>query len=307
MLAVATLLLSGARSVGATVSSVNFAGAFYKGYDLFHGKSVVAYKVGSNVTVAISVYNDYYYSYTTINISAVKILFDWGTNYTSNEASMDNRFQLERYQTHVFLITLELPTDVSNMATHSYMVYVEHVNRLNGSVSVVNTWTYSGSDFAVYSSDQSDAQDLYAELVTIGVLPSMSYYYYYYLPPIVNFPYIPFVSSEARMLWSQARDEGNFGSTDYARGNFTGAKSHYQTALSMVNESFAAESETGSNYEDSFASLMGGIGNAFNRSGDSVLILAVGISIGATLFGIGVLVYGLAKLKTARTPQSPAK
>jgi len=59
VLAVATLLLSGARSVSASVSSVNFIGAFYKGNDSFYGKSVVAYKTGSNVTVAVSAYNDY--------------------------------------------------------------------------------------------------------------------------------------------------------------------------------------------------------------------------------------------------------
>ena len=144
------------------------------------------------------------------------------------------------------------------------------------------------------------------ELTTLGVLLPTGYYYTY-LPPIVNFPYMPFVSSEARMLWSQARTEGTVGSTDYARGDFAGAKSHYQAALDKIDQSFAAESETGKNYENSFAGFMSGVGNAFNRSGDSVLVLAVGVGIGAVLLGIGVLVYGLAKLRTPRTPQSPTK
>jgi hypothetical protein len=51
------------------------------------------------------------------------------------------------------MITLELPTDVSNMGTHSYTVYVEHVDGMNGTVPIIGTWTYQGSDFAVYSGD----------------------------------------------------------------------------------------------------------------------------------------------------------
>jgi phage shock protein PspC (stress-responsive transcriptional regulator) len=301
--AVATLLLSGTRSVEASVSSVNFMGAFYKGNDSFYGSSVIAYKAGSNVTVAVSAYNDYYYGYATTNITAVKIWFDWGVNYTSSEVSMNKRYSLVQYQSHVFLITLQLPTNVSNMVTHSYTVFVEHVYGLNGSVGVFNTWTYSGRDFAVYSSDQSDAQDLYVQLTTLGVLPPTGYSYYW--PPVANFPYMPFVSSEARMLWSQARNEGTAGSASYARGDFAGAKSNYQTALGMIDQSFAAESETGKDYEGGFAGLMRGVGNAFNRSGDSVLILAIGIGVGAALFGVGILVYGLAKLRMARTPKSP--
>ena len=76
VLAVAALLLSGTRLVSASVSSVNFIGAFYKGNDSFYGRSVVAYKTGANVTVAVSAYNDYYYGYIAANVSAVKIWFD---------------------------------------------------------------------------------------------------------------------------------------------------------------------------------------------------------------------------------------
>jgi len=298
------LFFSATHFAQADISQVNFLGALYKGTDPFYGQTVVAYKTGANVTVAISTYNSDF-NFGAVNITAVKMWFDWGANYTSNEVNIDNIFQLERYESHVFMITFVLPTNISNIVTHSYTAYVEYAFGEN--VSISDVWTRQGSDFAVYSGDQADAQDLYAELATFGVLQPLGYYYYYYTPPILNFPYLPFVSSEARMLWSQARNSGTVGTMYYTRGDFTSAKTYFQEALDMVNQSFVAESGTGKSYEDGFASLMGGIGNAFNRSGDSILIAAAGIGLGAALFGVGVLIYGFAKLRTARPSQTSAK
>lgn len=305
--AVVMLLLCAVRLVNADVSSVNFIGSSYKGSDPFYGASVSAYTLGANVTVAISVYNSYYvYGSSTVNVSAVKIWFDWGANYTSIDVSVDDPFPIPAYQSHVFSITFALPTSVSNLVLHSYMVYVEHVDRLTGSPKViVGTWTYSGSNFAVYSADQTDAQNMYSDLLNLGVIQYRDSYYY--VPPIENFPYLPIFSSEARMLWTKARDEGNTGSTLYMRGDFAGAKFRFQTALDLVNQSLTAESEKGKEYEDNFVDLMSGIGHAFNGVGDSVLILCIGIGIGAIMLGIGVLIYGVAKLRTNRTQPPTAK
>jgi len=305
--AVVMFLFCAVRSVSADVSSVNFIGAVYKGSDPFYGNSITAYTLGTNVTVAVSVYNNYYtYESSTVNVSAVIIWFDWGTNYTSTDVSLDNPFPIPPYQSYVFSLKFRLPSDASNLVLHSYMVYVEHVDRLTGSPkTIVGTWTYPGSGFAVYAADQADAQNSYSELLNLGVLQYRDSYYY--VPPIANFPYMPIFSSEARMLWTKARDEGYTGLTLYMRGDFGGAKSQFQTALDDVNQSLTAESEKGKEYEANFVDLMAGIGHAFNGVGDSVLILSIGIGIGAIMLGVGVLIYGVAKLRTNRTQPPTAK
>src|SRR3989304_4042894 len=68
----------------------------YRGYDsTFYQTYIVAYKTGATASLQIPVYSDTYvghpyHSYRPTNVSAVKIGFDWGTNYTSTEVSMDN-------------------------------------------------------------------------------------------------------------------------------------------------------------------------------------------------------------------------
>lgn len=301
----AVLILScGIQAVRAEIGSVNFVGPYYHGYDPFYGIDVVAYKANANVTVAVSVYNNFYYS-QTVNISSVKIWFDWGTNYTSSEVSDASRFKLIQYQSQVFQIKLTLPSDVSNQVTHNYKVYAEYWGPSygNSSIGVLNTWIYQGSNFVVYSGDQAIAQDLYLELATVGLVQTGSYYYYY--PSILNFPYIPFVSSNARMLWSQARNTATAGYLSYARGNFSDAKSSYLAALDLVNQSFDAESGVGANYEGSFINFTNGAANAMNGMGSSTLILAWGLGVGAVLFGLGILVYGIGRLRTGKQNPPP--
>jgi len=300
---IATLLLLHACSqVNAYVSSVNFIGPLYRGYDAFYGDSVVAYEAGSNATLAVAVYNDYYYY--LVNISAVIAGFDWGINYTSTEATEDTPIQIQPYQTRVFTITFPIPTNVSNLVRHSCTIYVEHVDRLTGTPkNIVGTWTYTRSDFAVYSIDQADAQNLYQQLISIGVVTYYGpYYYYYYLPPIANFPYLPIVSSEARMLWTQARTEASTGSMFYAQGDFASAKTYYQTACNMANQSLTIEAEKGILLEESIAKLADSISQASTTQSQASLILSIGVSIGVIMVGIGAILYGLAKRKIAQMP-----
>lgn len=315
--------------VNAYVSSVNFVGAFYRGSDTFYAASVVAYKAGANVTLAVNVVNDYYnYSlsppYSPVNISAVIVGFDWGRNYTSTEASESNPVQMQPWQSRVFTITLNLPTNVTNLVTHRYTIYVEHIDRLTGTLKrIVGTWTWTGSDFAVYSAEQADAQDLYQQLVNIGLVTPT--YYYYYTPPIMDFPYLPIVSSEARMLWTKARTDASVGSTYYARGDFANAKARYQTAYNMANQSLAIEATKSTSLEDAFRNLISSTSQAMNTTAESsetfsdalmkmaessatqaqaFLILSVGLSIGVIMVGLGALLYGLAKRKIAQTAAS---
>lgn len=279
--------------VNAYVSYVNFIGPLYKGYDAFYGGDyIVAYEVGSDAALAVAVYNEHY-DYP-VNISAVKVRFDWGIDYTSTEATEDSPIQIEPYQTRVFTITFSIPTNVSNLVRHPGTIYVEHVDRLTGTPkNIVGTWTYTISNFVAYSTDQADAQNLYQQLMNIGVLT---------YSPSANFPYLPIISSEARMLWTQARTEANTGSILYTQGDFTNAKTYYQTAYNMANQSLTIEAEKGASLEDTITGLLDSLSQGSGMQSEAFLILSIGISIGVIMIGVGVVLYGLAKRKIARMP-----
>lgn len=325
ILAASLLLLCTLNVAKADVWSPTFVGAVYRSYDAFYGDTVVAYELGSSVALTVPVYNTFYnYNYWPINVSTVKIWFDWGVNYTSLDVDENHTVQIQPWQTSTFTISFTVPTDVTNLIKHTYTVYVEHIDRQEGTPkNIVGTWTYTGSNFAVYSADQADAQNLYTQLLTMGVATQLGYYSYYTLPPIANFPYLPIVSSEARMLWTNARNEATSGAMSYMLGDFATAKSHYQSAYDMTNQSLTIEAQKGSNLEDKIDSFMGTTGEAINKTADSIssfadalqkmgdssaaqaqafLILSIGVAVGMVLVGLGALLYGLAKRKISQSP-----
>lgn len=273
----------------ATISSYNWIASIYRGYDEFYGSHVVAYEAGSNAILAVSVYSDYYvgypyYDYRPVNVSAVKVGFDWGRNYTSTEASEANPVQIEPYQSRVFTVDVNVPETIvaSNLVTHTYTIYVEHVNSTTGAKEIVDTWTESGyPNFAVYTEDQADAQESYQELDALR-----------YMTPL-------FITSEARIAWTQHQIEKSIGSTYYRRGDFTNAKTHYQTALDLVNQSFSAEATRGTGLEDALTNFMNKAGEASGTQSQAFMILSVGVSVGIILIGVGVIIYATAKRKMA--------
>lgn len=243
----------------------------------------------------MNVYNDWY-GYPNITVTAVKVWFDWNVNYTSTETP----YVMKLYESRNFMINFTVPsTDVaSNMMPHSYRIYVEFSYD-----NYTGYWSYSPWEyFAVYSTDQAEAQKLYQHLEAFR-----------YMPPV-------FLSSQARTLWFKAQIELRVGETDYRLGNFTGAKTHYQTAWNLYNQAIDTEAERGMALEDALANLMNSTAHASEAltnlkdpltevmnsmvetskmQAQAFLILSVGIFVGMILIGIGVVVYALAKRKIA--------
>lgn len=224
-----------------------------KGYDsLFYHEDIVGYEEGAEALVQVPVYSDYYvgypyYEYRPVNVSAVKVEFDWGINYTSNEVSTANPFQIMPYQRHIFTVNFTVPstTVASNFVAHTYKIYVEHVNATTGPKEIVDTWVVNWNwwwpayKFAVFSADQADAMDLYVEC--------QAYYSAY--------PSYYFSDIEARLLASQANVEGSLGGLYYMRGDFAGAKTQYQTALDLCSQAIAAEKAWGIPYQEAMLNV----------------------------------------------------
>ena len=216
LLAVALISNGIVTPTQAYIESYYWITPFYRGYDDFYGRSIVAYKTGSMAQLMIGVYNNWWYP--NITITAVKVWFDWNENYTSTEVP----YVLQYYEYHHFMINFTVPsTDVAwNLIPHQYRIYVEFTYDTSKGY-----WSYYPYEyFVVYSIDQADAMETYMELVA-----KLSYVPYFY-------------SYEARMLLSRAQTERSIGYQYYIRGEFATARDHWETGLSLFDSAFEKES-----------------------------------------------------------------
>jgi len=306
LLLVAVLLLSTLISM----SMINRVGAdsiqwwSWRGYvyfddDSFYGKRVVAFKESSTATLFISVRNDYRTPPPTqverqINISAVKVGFDWNINYTSAQVSLANPVTMQPDEVRVFTVVFTVPnaTVASNLYLHDYKIFVEHVNSTTGAKKIVETWIeYSFTEnyyFAVYSDDQAEARG------TERVISKM-----FQTHPVFN-------STGAKVLWDKAQNESNTAGTLYSGGDFAGAKTHYNNALTYINQAFTAEDAKGTSLENAELQLLQAQANALNASANlsnGLSSMWVLIGVAAVLFAIGYVIRGFAAL---RKPVAPA-
>lgn len=269
-------------TVKGSINDYNWIGAILRNnYDYFYGTSVTAYEEGTVASLAVNVYNDYSMA-NQVNVSSVIVGFDWGTNYTSGECNIDNPCEIRLYESNIFSITFTVPSTsvASNLATHSYTIYVEHVNSTTGNKEIVDTWTQSGYRFAVFSPDQAAAYRFKKE---VEAYPS--------------YMYIPFFTAKARESITKSTVAESMGDNEYMAGNFDSAKSHYQNALDLMQQAWSNETEKWSTFEDAFAGLLRGGENLLMMQGYAWLFFGIGF----LLIGIGALVYLVRRPATPKT------
>jgi hypothetical protein len=309
----ASLCFSGTAQAQYISGTPTWVGTIIKNsYDYFYGTYVYAgYKTGSTALIAVSVYSDYYvgspyYTYRPINVSAVIVGFDWGVNYTSTDVSMTTPYQIPYSQTHTFQISFTVPdtTVATNLALHSYQIYVELANATAApNKKIYSAVEYSGTGFADYSADQGDSMNLARQWSAYGSLY--------------------FSTANASSLYKKAQIEEGLASNSYQSGSFTDSKTHYTNALSLVNQALTAEVNRLTSTEDLSnanakttadasmvtanaamvrANASATEADAAKTSADAALTNAYGwmaIGIGWILIGIGVIVYGLRRPKPA--------
>lgn len=277
-LVLATLIsMSMTCPVQAWMVSKNWINPVYRGYDYFLDATVVAYEEESTATLVVNVYNDLWETaYVT-----VRVKMDWeAKNWTSTE--MD--YEIPEDMSHVFQVNIDIPTTAtaSNLVRHSYTIYIDYEDDA-GILLDYDENTYS--DFAVYSTDQADAQALRKELEA---------WRYAYETPL-------FMPSEAKELWIKATVERNMANDAYEYGNFTDAKIHYGNALNFTKEALTSEVDKTSDFEDALLSLIDSAGTYLSMQGWGYIIAGVGFGIGFLLIGIGAVVY------LVRKSRPPAK
>jgi tetratricopeptide (TPR) repeat protein len=220
-LLIAALFLALVRTpVQASISDYQWIDPFYKEYDSFYGRYVTAYEELSTAQLLVRVYDDAYY-YSNINITAVKVYFDWDQNFTAT--GFPYRMRYNQYHNWVISFTVPATNVASNMYTHSFIVYVEY----NYSSSGSTYWSWSsGDNFAVYSMDQADAMGLSKEISAK----------LYYAPSYLS-------SDEATMMLNQARTDRNIGEMQYDQGDFALAKEYYGKAVTLFDQAYANETK----------------------------------------------------------------
>jgi len=194
--------------------------------------TLIAFTTGTDATLRVTVKNTLSPA-KPLNISAVKVLLDWGINYSSTEASQSSPHVIPKYNStlgiyyyYTFTIVFKVPatTVASNLFRHYWWVFVEEVNATTGPQAVTLHDSYSGSqDFTVYSADQATAQSTRIEYERL-VVTTTTYVY-----------------QEAKILLKNAGVHKQMADDCYKNGDFAGAKTQYLTALDMLNDAITSE------------------------------------------------------------------
>jgi hypothetical protein len=251
----------------------------------------VVYEHNSTVSLLVPVENDVHSN--GLNVSRVIINFDWGQNKTLDLST--NIAQIGEDETEVFKVTFTASATeaVTSEWAHDYKIYVEHVNATSGPTKIVGTWQrtraqLSAELFVVYPTDQADAWELKQMISRIQT----------------NRPFsnLDFNSTVAKLTVYKAENETSNGDALYQRGDFVGAKAHYNAALILYNVAYSAEETLGPKLDDLFtreieARISNYEASASLASSFSTTSILLGFAI--VLFGIG---YVIKQLGTLRKP-----
>jgi hypothetical protein len=278
------------RPGAANISTTKWLEPTFSGTDAFYGSpapTIMAYEEGSTAKLVVSVTAS---PYSWINVTWVRISFDWGKTYNSTEADgVKPSIEINATSSvYVFNIAFTAPstTVVSNLIRHSYTITVSF--EYSGGNS---EFTTSASDFVIYSTVQADAQTLNQQVDAYGTWS--------------------FSSSEAQVLWQRGKNAATSGDAYYKNGDFTNAVTSYQSALNYYNQSFDAEktyqnavdtalTTAQSNYYNALANNASIQADASKTQADAALTSAYGwlsFGIGWILIGIGAIIYGVKKPK----------
>jgi hypothetical protein len=315
MLLLLTLLV---RTNSGTASIQHFAWTNSTiGEDLYYGRTVVAYKEGTPWNMSLSVYNDYLTPppppriYLPINVTAIKVYFDWGEwyNHTFSPPVRMNTLEVKVFNIWNFTPSIAV---ASEAWVHTYYVYVEFI--VEGEDVPRMDWSWSGSNFAVMSEAHFECFKLYNKLRNI----------------IEGITSMPLNSTEARILLAKASIEYNLGRQYYTNGAFEDARIHFAYAETYMNEALVVGEERGIEFEDAMLAYYNAMAEYYNalanatlkqaeaelKQAEAQLIQAnaalnnsygwIFFGVGWTLIGIGVIIYGFRKTRILKAEAKPA-
>ncbi len=266
----------------ASISSVHWIAPLVNDYDSYYGTSIIGYQAENTAEFAISIFDNYA---SNMNISAIKIWFDWGVNYTDSNPTYNSTSPavIGPGLLRVFTVSFTLPdnTVASNLVTHDYIIYVEDVNSTGGVIPHFSFegFTRSGSDFVVLSSAQADAWTMLKQIDEYDFHPA-------------------FMTSQAKQQLLQAQIAESLGNMAYENGDFSGAASYYTNASSFIQNAYSDEFDKSLQFENALLGVANGAVNMLNMMGIGYTLFGIGFF----FMGIGVLVYLVRKSGQKQAP-----
>jgi hypothetical protein len=256
----------------------------FKGYDNYYSYYIIAYTNGSTVTIKLPVRNTFLSP--NMNVSWVSIVFDWGFNVTVD--LRPNNVTIDEDDIYFFTISFTANLDdLPNNIAHTYTFYVHFVDPYE------DDWTTTWSSFSypyyklvVFSPDQSDAKSL-----------GMQFW-----NEEDSFAPYQFSTVSAHLLASQGVVAASQADQQFSIGNFTYAKTLYQTALSLYDQAFAAEQDQGVSMQSAELNATVKTADAAMLEAQAVMNQSYGyilLGLGIVLVGLGAILYGARKPKTA--------
>jgi len=266
---VALIALTVIGPANATILEHNWTNPLRRNiYDDYLGNVNVAYERGSTANLIINIRNDRGFDAYFM----VKVKMSWASD---NVTATPSEYKILHGETHIFEAAINIPTDVSNRYLHSYTIY--SLYRAAPGDNWANDDTETGTEFAVYSSEQSEINTI---KLTLDAYP-------YWSPT-------PFLTSaSARELMINASIHETLGEQSYSRGDFTDALDHYNKALSATEDAFAADTEYASSIGDALVAVMNAGQTYLSMQGYAYILAAIGF----LLIGIGAIIYLIRRSK----------
>ncbi len=263
----------------------------YVGYDPYYDAEITGYLEETNWDLTLSWTN---WGGDPINISAIRLWFDWGKNYTYSFASP---MQIMPGITQIFNIynmTPPVEEAPERWGPHYYDIWIDHVNDTTQPYGELSPIYFSwGFDFVALSQDHLDCLNymLKEELVELFFFSNIT---------------------EVQVLAGKAWYEFELGGAIYEGGDFSEASAHLEAADQYVDDALDAWNEKGSAMEDANlananaqANYYNGQGVYYNALGEASKTNAYGwllFGLGWVFIGLGILVYGARRSKAAPPP-----
>jgi hypothetical protein len=308
LLLIAFISLYIVRPAQADINSSAWIKPAWKGMnDPFLGYVAIGYIAGSRWTLNIEIHNDATNStpgpagYMEAHVYRIAVWFDWNKFYNT---TTDVRIKYDGNYLFTINGTTEQTSVASNMFTHKYKFVVEYeigyIGSSHTAVTEKKTWVSVGTGFAVLTPDQNDA-----------VQANATYYYFKGKVSGVN-DYV-----ESKTLMIQAELEASTAKSYYGQGEFSSALQHYNTAQSLVNQSWVAYKAIKAQYDTNalngdtadtnlkLAQIDAIKANATARLAEAnALATAIVVnSVAFLFFGFGFVFIGLAAIFYARRPK----
>jgi len=194
--------------------------------------SNVAYDDGSAVALSVSVWNnDKGWGF---NVSKVVLNFTYlGVYKMVDVSATPEKITLGSAKTYTISFTADAD-EFPSVNGHYYQIQIQNVNSTTAPMKQLTPLTVTTGNFWVYTTDESDADDLYNEFWNY----EDEFYWWY------------FESTEARNLAFDALQQGLHGDEALNRYDYAAAKTYYEAGIDLYKEALAAEKDWNLKWEN---------------------------------------------------------